>query len=356
MESFYDNVSKESLIYLGVALVVLIILYWSTSILMKRLGKNPKYLLPKSAFKRLATPLVLIFVSVLLRLKALRDLLNLEDAGFWFKKASTILFIFAMAWLMIALLKIIKKVVIQNYDIGVADNLKARKVYTQFTILERIFIFIIILLATGFALMSFEEIREVGISIFASAGVAGIIIGFSAQQFIGTILAGVQIAIAQPIKLDDVVIVEGEWGRIEEITLTYVVVGIWDKRRLIVPTPYFINQPFQNWTKTSSDLLGTVFLYVDYNVPFDKIREEQTRILKNTELWDGKVDVLQVTDTKPNYVEVRCLMSAKDSPTAWDLRVLVREKLIGFLQDNYPESIARTTRLTVEHKDDKNEE
>lgn len=356
MESFYDNVSKESLIYLGVALLVLITLYWSTSVVLKRLGKNPKYLLPKSSFKRLAFPLVLIFISVLLRMKALRDLLNLEDAEFWFKKASTILFIFAMAWVMIALLKIIKKVIIQNYDIGEADNLKARKVYTQFTILERIFIFIIILLGVGFILMSFEEIREVGISIFASAGVAGIIIGFSAQQFIGTILAGIQIAIAQPIKLDDVVIVEGEWGRIEEITLTYVVVSIWDKRRLIVPTPYFINQPFQNWTKTSSDLMGTIFLYVDYNVPFDKIREEQTRILNDTDLWDGKVDVVQVTDTKPNYVEIRSLVSAKDSPTAWDLRVLVREKLIVFLQQNYPESIARTTRLTVEHKDDNNEE
>ncbi len=355
MESFYDNVSKESLIYLGVALVVLIILYWSTSVILKRLGKNPKYLLPKSAFKRLAFPLILVFISVLLRLKALRDILNLEDAGFWFRKASTILFIFSMAWVMIALLKIIKNIVISNYDIGEVDNLKARKVYTQFTILERIFIFIIVLLGVGFILMSFEEIREVGISIFASAGVAGIIIGFSAQQFIGTILAGIQIAIAQPIKLDDVVIVEGEWGRIEEITLTYVVVSIWDKRRLIVPTPYFINQPFQNWTKTSSDLMGTVFLYVDYNVPFDKIREEQTRILQNTDLWDGKVDVLQVTDTKPNYVEIRCLMSAKDSPTAWDLRVHVREKLIVFLQENYPESIARTTRLTVERKDDNDE-
>ncbi|MDF0706762.1 mechanosensitive ion channel family protein [Flagellimonas okinawensis] len=351
MESFYDNVSKESLIYLGIALLVLIILYWGTSLILKRLGKNPKYLLPKSAFKKLAFPLVLIFVSVLLRMNALRDLLNLEEAGYWFKKASTILFIFAMAWVMIALIKIVKKVVIKNYDIGVEDNLKARKVYTQFTILERIFIFIIILLGVGFTLMSFEEIREVGISIFASAGVAGIIIGFSAQQFIGTILAGIQIAIAQPIKLDDVVIVEGEWGRIEEITLTYVVVSIWDKRRLIVPTPYFINQPFQNWTKTSSDLMGTIFLYVDYNVPFDKIREEQTRILNDTDLWDGKVDVVQVTDTKPNYVEIRSLVSAKDSPTAWDLRVLVREKLIVFLQQNYPESIARTTRLTVEHKD-----
>ncbi len=350
MESFYNSVSKESLIYLSVALGLLIILYWSTSVLLKRLGKNPKYLLPKSAFKRLAPPLVLIFVSVLLRMKALRDILNLEDAEYWFKKASTILFIFALAWVMIALLKIAKKVVVQNYDIGVADNLKARKVYTQFTILERIFIFIIILLATGFTLMSFEEIREVGISIFASAGVAGIIIGFSAQRFIGTILAGIQIAIAQPIKLDDVVIVEGEWGRIEEITLTYVVVSIWDKRRLIVPTPYFIDKPFQNWTKTSSELMGTIFLYVDYNVPFDKIREEQTRILKDTDLWDGKVNVLQVTDTKPNYVEIRSLVSAKDSPTAWDLRVHVREKLIVYLQENYPESIARTTRLTVEHQ------
>lgn len=351
MESFQEQVSKESLIYLGIALVVLVFLYWGTSVLMKRMGKNPKYLLPAGSFRKLATPLLLIFLSVLLRIKALRDVLNLEEAGFWFRKASTLLFIFAMSWVMIALLKIVKQIVIRNYDVGVADNLKARKVYTQFTILERIFIFIIILLAIGFALMSFPEIRELGLSVFASAGVAGIIIGFSAQKFIGTILAGIQIAIAQPIKLDDVVIVEGEWGRIEEITLTYVVVAIWDKRRLIVPTPYFIDKPFQNWTKTSADILGTVFLYVDYNVPFDKLREELTRILKNTDLWDGKVDVLQVTDSKPNCVEVRALMSAKDSPTAWDLRVLVREKLIVYLQENYPESIART-RVLLDNQND----
>ncbi|MBO0320853.1 mechanosensitive ion channel family protein [Muricauda sp. CAU 1633] len=342
MDAFYENVSKESLLYLGVTLLCLIFLYWFTSILLKRLGKNPKYLLPSGSFRKLAVPLVLIFLSVILRMKSLRDLLNLEDAGFWFRKSSTLLFILAMTWLIIALLKIIKKAIIRNYDIGEADNLKARKIYTQFTILERIIIFIVVVLAAGIALMSFEEIKEVGISIFASAGVAGIIIGFSAQKFIGTILAGIQIAIAQPIKLDDVVIVEGEWGRIEEITLTYVVVAIWDKRRLIVPTPYFIEKPFQNWTKTSSDILGTVFLYVDYKVPFDKLREELTRILNNTDLWDGKVNVLQVTESKPNYVEVRTLMSAKDSPTAWDLRVHVREKLIVYLQENYPESIART--------------
>lgn len=355
MDSFFENVSKESLIYLGLALLGLIFLYWVTSILLKRLGKNPKYLLPSGSFRKLAVPLVLIFLSILVRMNALRDVLNLEDAGYWFRKSSTLLFILAMTWLIISLLKIVKQVILRNYDVGETDNLKARKIYTQFTILERIVIFIVIVLATGLALMSFQEIREVGISIFASAGVAGIIIGFSAQKFIGTILAGIQIAIAQPIKLDDVVIVEGEWGRIEEITLTYVVVRIWDKRRLIVPTLYFIDQPFQNWTKTSADILGAVFLYVDYTIPFDKLREELTRILQNTALWDGEVNVLQVTDSKPNYVEVRALMSAKDSSTAWDLRVHVREKLIVYLQENYPESIARTRVLLQQPDTNKNE-
>jgi len=356
MDLFIETVSKESLIYLGIALFVLALAYWVVSIVLKRLGKNPKYLLPNGSFRRLTKPLLLIFLSIVLRMKSLRDLLNLEELGFWFRKASTLLFILAMTWLIIAVLKIVKQIIIKNYDVGEADNLKARKIYTQFTILERIVIFIVIILALGLALMSFKEIREIGISIFASAGVAGIIIGFSAQKFIGTLLAGIQIAIAQPIKLDDVVIVEGEWGRIEEITLTYVVVRIWDKRRLIVPTPYFIDQPFQNWTKSSADILGTVFLYVDYMVSFDNLREELTRILQNTELWDGEVNILQVTDSKPTHVEVRALMSAKDSSTAWDLRVHVREKLIDYLQKNYPESIARTRIMLQQTNETKNDE
>ncbi len=349
-ELFKDNVRTE-LFYVGGAILAILIVYWLLSVTIKRFGKNPKYLLPTGTFKRLALPLFLILFSLLLRMQSLRELLNLENAAFWFRKASTLLFIFSLTWLGLAGLKIIKKVVLKNYDIGESDNLRARKVYTQFSILERIIIFIIVLLALGFALMTFEGIREIGISIFASAGVAGIIIGFSAQKLISTILAGIQIAIAQPIKLDDVVIVEGEWGRIEEITLTYVVVKIWDKRRLIVPTPYFIDKPFQNWTKTSSDILGTVFLYTDYEVPFDKLREELTRILNNTQLWDGEVNVLQVTDSKATHVEVRALMSAVDSPTAWDLRVHVREQLIGYLQKNYPESIARN-RVLLKKQDE----
>jgi small-conductance mechanosensitive channel len=275
-------------------------------------------------------------------MKSLAELLGLQDHIDWFKKFSTLLFIFSFTWLLIRIIKLIKQLVINNYDVSSTDNLKARKVYTQFTILERIFIFIITIMALGIALMSFEEIREIGVSIFASAGVAGIIIGFSAQKMIGAILAGIQIAIAQPIKIDDVVVVEGEWGRIEQITLTYVVIAIWDKRRLVVPTTYFIEKPFQNWTKTTADILGTVFLYTDYKVPFEKIREELKRILDETELWDGNTQNLQVTNATGTHVEMRALMSAKDSPTAWDLRVHVREKLITFLQQNFPESLPHT--------------
>ncbi|NNC34011.1 MAG: mechanosensitive ion channel [Croceitalea sp.] len=355
MDTFFAQVSKESIIYLASALSGLLIAYWVISVFLKRLGKNPNYLLPSGSFKRLAKPIFLIFFSFLLRMQSLRDIIGLSDADYWFKKISTLVFIFAMTWLAIAILKVIKKIIIKNYDVGKVENMKARKIYTQFNILERIFIFIVVILALGIALMSFQEIREIGISIFASAGVAGIIIGFSAQKMIGTILAGIQIAVAQPIKWDDVVIVEGEWGRIEEITLTYVVVKIWDKRRLVVPTPYFIEKPFQNWTKSSSDLIGAVHLYTDYDVPFDKLRKELDRIVKATDLWDGEVANIQVTDSKSTHVEVRALVSAKDASTAWDLRVLVREKLIAYLQKNYPESIAKNRVLIKESNKSDNE-
>lgn len=343
----FFNGNNRSLFYVASALIGLLISHFIVLTLLRRLGKSPKYLIPLTAVKRVSNPIFLIFLSILVRLPSLRLVLGLEEYGFWFRKASTLLFIFAFTWLLLSVIKIVKHHVIIKYDVEASDNLKARKVTTQFNILERIFIFIIVILAMGIALMSFESIREIGVSIFASAGVAGIIIGLSAQKMIGTILAGIQIALAQPIKIDDVVIVEGEWGRIEKIMLTYVVVRIWDKRRLIVPTTYFIEKPFQNWTKTSADILGTVFLYTDYNVPFDALREELTCILNGTDLWDGEVNVLQVTDSKLQSVEIRALMSAKDSPTAFDLRVLVREKLITFLQQNYPESLPRT-RLQME--------
>ncbi|WP_047418056.1 mechanosensitive ion channel family protein [Cellulophaga sp. Hel_I_12] len=340
----FSNLFKEpnSLFYLLGSIVLIVLLQFITIQILRHFGKNPKYLIDKKGIKRISYPIFILFLALLVRLEIIHRNLGINEFTFVIRKISTLLIIFAITWVLIASIRIIKQKVIANYDVSATNNLKARKIYTQFNILERIVIFILVIFAVGIALMSFDSIREIGVSIFASAGVAGIILGLSAQKMIGSILAGIQIAIAQPIKIDDVVIVEEEWGRIEEITLTYVVVNIWDKRRLIVPTTYFIEKPFQNWTKTSSDILGTVFLYTDYNLPFDALREELTRVLESTDLWDGEVNNLQVTNSQPQHVEIRALMSAKDASTAWDLRVFVREKLISFLQKNYPESLAQT--------------
>ena len=262
----------------------------------------------------------------------------------------SIFLIISIAWGLIVTLRISKIIFFEKYNTSQEDNLRSRKFQTQFNILEKILIFLIIIISIGLILMLFDEVRRIGISLFASAGVAGVIVGLAAQKVIAAVLAGMQIAITQPIRLDDVVIIEGEWGRIEEITLTYVVVRIWDKRRLIVPSTYFFEKPFQNWTRTTAEILGTVFIYTDYHVSFDALRDELTRLLEATPLWDGQVNVLQVTDAKPNGVEVRALMSAKDSGTAWDLRVYIREKLIEFLQKNYPESLPKTRILVQDEK------
>ena len=284
-----------------------------------------------------------VFVKYFLEKYELVD----DDWFNFFDKAGSILVIISVAWLIIVSLRASKRAFLEKYDTSKTDNLRSRKFHTQFNIMESIIIALVIIISIGSILMLFDEVKRLGISLFASAGVAGIIIGFAAQRLIGAVLAGLQIAITQPIRLDDVVIIEGEWGRIEEITLTYVVVHIWDKRRLIVPTTYFFEKPFQNWTRTTAEILGTVFIYTDYHVSFEALRQELTRLLESTPLWDKKVNVLQVTDAKQNGIEIRALMSAKDSSTAWDLRVFIREKLIEFLQKNYPESLPKT-RILIE--------
>lgn len=246
------------------------------------------------------------------------------------------------AWLIIIFLRKGKRILLKQYDISAEDNLIARKMYTQINLLEKIIIFVIVLITVGFILISFDNIKKIGYGIFASAGLAGIIIGLSAQKVVGALLAGIQIAFTQPFRIDDAVVVENEWGWIEEINLTYVVIRLWDKRRLVLPSTYFLEKPFQNWTRTSADIIGSVFLHTDYRVSFEHLRAELTRVLENTTLWDEQVNVLQVTDSKEHSVEIRILVSAKNSPTAWDLRVYVREKMIEFIQKNYPESLPRT--------------
>lgn len=252
-----------------------------------------------------------------------------------------IILIAAITWLIVQSISAIEDFLLSRYRIDVADNLIARKIHTQIRFLKRLAITIILVLAFGSTLMVFDKVRQFGTSILASAGIVGIVVGLAAQRSISNILVGLQIALTQPIRIDDVVIVEKEWGRIEEITTTYVVVKLWDLRRLIVPTTYFTEKPFQNWTRVSTELLGTVFLYTDYTVPVDVVRNELEQILRGSKLWNGKVGEVQVTECTNHGMELRLLVSAADASIGWDLRCEVREKMIKFLQQNYPTSLPK---------------
>lgn len=248
----------------------------------------------------------------------------------------------SIGWLAVSLLKVFEDVLSVRYRMDVEDNLRARRVQTQVSVIQRILYVVIVIVTISVMLMTFPSVRQVGQSLFASAGIAALLAGLAARSTFSSLIAGLQIALTEPIRLDDVVIVEGEWGRIEKITTTYVVVRIWDERRMVVPLSKFIEEPFQNWTLKSTNLLGTVFLYTDYSVPVDAVREELHRILKESTLWDGKTWGLQVTDATEKTLQLRALMSAANSSFAFDLRCLAREKLIAFLQANYPESLPRT--------------
>lgn len=247
----------------------------------------------------------------------------------------------AISWLLAATILGLQELLLRRYDITASDNLKARAVSTQVNVLVKIVMVLILIIAGSTMLMTFDKVRQVGMSLLASAGIAGIIIGFAAQRSLATFIAGIQIAITQPIRLDDVVVVEGEWGRIEEITLTYVVVCIWDLRRLVLPITYFLEKPFQNWTRVSADLLGTVTLHCDYRVPVTAVRAELEHILIGNELWDGKVCGLVVVDATDKTVVLRALVSSKNSGNSWDLRCYVREKLVEFMQRDYPDCLPR---------------
>jgi small-conductance mechanosensitive channel len=248
----------------------------------------------------------------------------------------------AISWLIIALIDVLQWVLSARYSIRMADNLVARRVYTQVQVLRRIATVMITVLAVAVMLMTFPSIRHLGESLFTSAGLAAVVAGLAARTMITNLLAGVQIALTQPIQIEDAVVVEGEWGWIEEITTTFVVVRIWDLRRLVLPISYFIEKPFQNWTRKSADLLGTVFLYTDYSVPVEEIRQELHRVLEDSKLWDGKVWELHVTKSTDRALELRALMSAANGSTAWNLRCFVREKLVEFLQRNYPNCLPKT--------------
>lgn len=266
-----------------------------------------------------------------------------NDAEFFnvLKKISQNLLIASIGWLLIQGVRAVSKYSQNKLNIAEADNLDARRKLTQIRMFEAVIIALIIVIFVAIGLMTFETVRNLGKGILASAGVLGLIVGLAAQRSAGQILSGLQIAITQPIKIDDVVVIEGEWGRIEEINITYVLVKLWDERRLVVPIDYFLEKPIQNWTSTTSHIIGTVYFYVSYDLPLDPLRKKLESYLKTDPKWDGRVQNIQVTDSKEWYKEIRVLVSSADSSINWDLRVEVREEMIDFINENYPGSFAK---------------
>jgi small-conductance mechanosensitive channel len=254
---------------------------------------------------------------------------------------TAIALIAALTWLSVRSAAAIGEAIIRAHPLDTADNLQARRIHTQARVLARSVMIVIVIVGMGGALMTFPNVRQIGASLLASAGVAGLVAGIAARPVLGNLIAGLQIALSQPIRLDDVVVIQGEWGRIEEITGTYVSVRLWDLRRLIVPLQWFIENPFTNWTRSSSQIIGTVFLFVDYRMPLAPLREELARIVESAPEWDRRVQVLQVTDGTERSMQLRALVSSLDSGLNWDLRCRVREGLLDFIQRHYPEYLPR---------------
>ena len=285
--------------------------------------------------------LLAILTTIILLMIALPESEVLPQLSNLIFRALILLTIAMIALISVRMMLAFSRVYLRRFDMNAADNLRARKVHTQVRIIEKIAIVFILFVAVLAGALSFEGVREFGVSILASAGVLGIILGFAAQKSLSLVFAGIQIAITQPIRIDDAVIVENEWGWIEEITLTYVVVRLWDRRRLIVPINYFTETPFQNWTRNSSDLLGTVYAYLDYHMPVETIRTVVQDIVRTTPLWNGEVCVVHVTDFMANHMQLRILATANSSPETFDLRCYIREHLVNYLLKHHPEALPR---------------
>ncbi|WP_436527737.1 mechanosensitive ion channel family protein [Actinoplanes sp. HUAS TT8] len=257
----------------------------------------------------------------------------------------------AFAWLVAALLLVCEDMALARWSTDVPDNLRRRRIKTQVVMLRRVTVATIVILTAGVMLMTFPGIRALGASVLASAGLVSVIAALAAQSTLGNVFAGIQLAFSDAIRVDDVVVVESEWGRIEEITLTYIAVQIWDDRRLILPTSYFTTKPFQNWTRNTSAVLGTAEVDVDWSTPIEPLRAELRRVCEGSELWDQRVCVLQVTEATGGMIRLRALVSAADAGALWDLRCLVRERLVGWMWANQRGALPRM-RTQLDESDD----
>lgn len=335
----WQSYLPELKLFLAAALVFLVLRFiapWLTRLLMRL---TAPFSFARDLLERITPP-----IHWLIPLLGLQAMLNSSDDKFLFidnaRHMTALAILACVTWLGLRVIDAGQEVILKRHPIEAGDNLSARRVQTQTKVLVQTLSFFVILFGLAAMLMTFPGARQIGTSLLASAGLAGLAVGFAAKPVLGNLIAGLQLAITQPIRLDDVVIVEGEWGRIEEITGTYVVVRIWDERRLIIPLQYFIENPFQNWTRRTSNLIGSIFLWVDYSTPLAPLRKELETLCKESpKLWDGNVCVLQVTDTDAKAIQLRVLVSSKDSSSNWDLRCFIREKLINFISLNHPECL-----------------
>jgi len=246
-----------------------------------------------------------------------------------------------VGWISIRAVDLVATRYLQRSRVDIEENLLARKHVTQVRVFKRVIDTLVIVVAVSTALMSFDSVRQYGVSLFASAGAAGLVVGLAARPLLSNLIAGVQIAVTQPIRIEDAIIIENEWGWVEDIASTYVVVRLWDWRRMVVPLAYFIERPFQNWTRDAASLIGSVILHVDYAADVPRIRKRLEEAVKESKLWDGVIVNLQVVDTNARTMELRALVSARNAPQAWDLRCEIREKLVAFLQKDMREALPR---------------
>lgn len=339
-----------NLVLLAAAILTGLLLRFILSLLLKWNAKITAYSFYRSAVQRLAGPVNLFLPLFVLNMLLPYMVMDSKPRA-TIDKVLEILLTIGLANILIGIVKVAEDYVYSHYDLKKVDNLRERKIRTQLQFIRRLIVGVIIFLTLCIILLSFEKLKALGAGLLTGVGVGGIIVGFAAQKSLANLLAGFQIAFTQPIRLDDVLVVEGEWGRVEEITLTYVVLLIWDQRRLILPINYFIEKPFQNWTRTGSEILGTAMLYLDYSVPVEEVRKEFMRLVNANELWDKRVASMQVTNISERTVEVRCLISANNSGKAFDLRCYLRENLLNYLKTNYPQSLPQTRIIITPEKD-----
>ena len=334
------------LIAVAVGIVLHRVVYW----LFARWAERHHSTFAAAVVRRTCRPAAYIFPLV--AILAAAPQLDLPDV--WTRPAvhiTGLLTIAAVAWTIISTIRLFGDVVIARNRIDVADNLTARQLGTRVDILTRVVVIVVIVIALGAMLMTFPPIRTLGTTLLASAGIIGLVAGIAARPLFENLIAGVQLALTQPIRIDDVVIVEKQFGRIEEIHSTYVVVRIWDLRRMVLPLTYFITTPFENWTRRTANLVGEVYLFADYTVDVAALRAQLARILEGTPLWDGQMHQLEVTDATDRAVQIRALVSARDSGTLWDLRCFVREALVAYLRETQPAALPRL-RLAETERDD----